>query len=261
MTSRSDAPSAHPRGLPRRIVVIPTYNESRNILRAIDAVLAAAPECHVLVVDDNSPDATGRLVNHHPAYGTRVHLLTRPGRAGLGGAYRAGFAWALDAGYDQIAQMDADLSHPPERLPALFAALEDADIAVGSRYVRGGGVRDWGWHRKVISRGGNIYVRLLLGTSVRDTTAGFKAFRRDALTSIDVLGSESNGYAFQIENTWRASRGGLVVVEVPIIFTDRTAGQSKMTGSIAREALGLVLSWRVAEWRGKKTAARVGTKV
>jgi len=241
---------------PRRIVVIPTYNEAANVLRAVDAVLAAAPECHVLVVDDNSPDGTGQLVQGHPRFDAGVHLLTRSGRSGLGGAYRAGFAWALDAGYDQIAQMDADLSHPPERLPALFAALRDSDIAVGSRYVRGGGVEHWGWHRRLISRGGNLYVRLLLGTSVHDTTAGFKAFRRESLQAIDVLDSESNGYSFQIENTWKATRRGLSVTEVPITFTDRTEGQSKMSGSIAREALGLVLSWRLEERRERRAERR-----
>jgi len=236
---------------PRRLVVIPTYNEAANVLRVIDAVRAAAPEVDVLIVDDSSPDGTGPLVLAHPAYGVDVHLLSRPPRGGLGAAYRAGFGWAFDHGYDEIAQMDADLSHPPDRLPALFSALEEADVAVGSRYVRGGGVRRWGWHRQVISRGGNLYVRALLGTPVHDTTAGYKAFRADALRAIDVLDSESNGYSFQIENTWRATRRGLRIREVPIIFTDRTAGQSKMSGSIAREALGLVLRWRLAELRGK----------
>lgn len=252
MTSAHQGPTP-----PRRIVVIPTFNEAANVLRAIDAVLVAAPECHVLVVDDNSPDGTGDLVKGHPQYDDSVHLLARPGRGGLGGAYRAGFAWALEAGYQQIAQMDADLSHPPDRLPALFAALATADqggadIAVGSRYVKGGGVRHWGWHRRLISQGGNLYVRLLLGTSVHDTTAGFKAFNRASLEAIDVLGSQSNGYSFQIENTWKATKLGLTVTEVPIIFTDRTEGQSKMSGSIAREALSLVLKWRIAEWRSRR---------
>ena len=246
---------------PGRVVVIPTYNEAPNVLRVIDAVRSAAPECHVLVVDDSSPDGTGPLVAAHPDFGQHVHLLTRPGRGGLGAAYRAGFAWALEAGYEQIAQMDADLSHPPDRLPALFAALGSADVAVGSRYVRGGGVRHWGWHRRLISRGGNLYVRLLLGTPVHDTTAGFKAFRASALEAIDVLDSESNGYSFQIENTWRATRRGLRVVEVPIVFTDRTAGASKMSGSIAREALGLVLRWRIAEFRGREPRAARRTTV
>lgn len=238
-------------GAPRRLVVIPTYNEAANVLRVIDAVRDAAPEVEILIVDDSSPDGTGPLVEAHPAYGESVHLLSRPPRSGLGAAYRAGFAWAFEHSFDEIAQMDADLSHPPERLPALFSALEEADVAVGSRYVRGGGVRRWGWHRQVISRGGNLYVRALLGTPVRDTTAGFKAFRAEALRAIDVLDSRSNGYSFQIENTWRATRRGLRIREVPIIFTDRTAGASKMSGSIAREALGLVLRWRLAELRDK----------
>lgn len=244
---------------PRRVVVIPTYDEAPNVLRVIDAVRAAEPHVHVLVVDDNSPDGTGPLVQSHPAFGDQVHLLTRPGRGGLGAAYRAGFGWAFDRGYDQIAQMDADLSHPPDRLPALFAALADADVAVGSRYVRGGGVRLWGWHRRLISRGGNLYVRLVLGMPVRDTTAGFKAFRAPALHAIEVLGSQSNGYSFQIENTWRATRRGLRIVEVPIVFTDRTAGTSKMSGSIAREALVLVLRWRIDELRGRESRIKRDT--
>lgn len=248
MTARSGGETP----APRRVVVIPTYNEAANVLRVIDAVRTADPSCAVLVVDDSSPDGTGQLVQAHPAFGSGVQLLTRPPRSGLGAAYRAGFALALESGYDQIAQMDADLSHPPERLPALFAALADADVAVGSRYVSGGGVRRWGWHRRLISRGGNLYVRVLLGTSVHDTTAGFKAFRAEALRRIQVLDSESNGYSFQIENTWRAARRGLRTVEVPIVFTDRTAGKSKMSGSIAREAFGLVLRWRLDELRGKR---------
>lgn len=256
MTSAAQGPTP-----PRRIVVIPTYNEAPNVLRVIDAVLAAAPECHVLVVDDNSPDGTGQLVQGHPSYGASVHLRTPETRAGLGGAYRVGFAWALEAGYDQIAQMDADLSHPPERLPALFAALaygdrDGADIAVGSRYVKGGGVKHWGWHRRLISQGGNLYVRILLGTGVHDCTAGYKAFNADALRAIDVLDSQSNGYSFQIENTWRATRRGLKVTEVPITFTDRTEGTSKMSGSIAREALWLVLTWRIAELKERRAARR-----
>ncbi len=232
---------------PRCVVVIPTYDEADNIIRVLDEVLAAAPFADVLVVDDDSPDGTARLVAAHRAFGDRVHLLERPGKAGLGAAYRAGFGWTLARGYDRIAQMDADLSHPPGRLPALFAALEDADVAVGSRYVVGGGVRNWSWQRRLLSWAGNRYVRLVLGTGVRDNTAGFKAFRREALEAIGVLESESNGYSFQIENTWRARSAGLRVVEVPITFTDRTVGRSKMSGAIAVEALARVLLWRYAE--------------
>jgi len=233
----------------RRLVVIPTYQEAGTITAVLDAVLIQAPGVDVLVVDDNSPDGTAGLVRAHPAHGAAVQLLTRRGKDGLGAAYRAGFAWALDEDYHQVAQMDADLSHPAERLPALFAALEDADVAVGSRYVPGGAVSNWGWHRRLLSRGGNVYVRAVLGTRVRDNTAGFKAFRREALLAIDVLASESSGYAFQIENTWRAQRRGLRIVEVPITFTDRTTGSSKMSGPIAREALGRTLHWWLAELR------------
>lgn len=231
----------------RCLVVVPTYDEAENIDRLLDAVLRVAPFADVLVVDDNSPDGTAALVARRPEFGEQVWLLERPGKAGLGAAYRAGFAWALERGYDRIAQMDADLSHPPERLPALFVALDDADLSVGSRYVDGGGVANWAWKRRLLSWAGNVYVRLVLGTGVRDNTAGFKAFRREALEDIGVLASESNGYSFQIENTWRASQAGLRVVEVPITFTDRTVGQSKMSGSIAVEALSRVLVWRFSE--------------
>lgn len=231
----------------RCLVVVPTYDEAENITRLVDAIALAAPYAEVLVVDDNSPDGTADRVRRHPSYGTRLHLLERPGKAGLGAAYRAGFAWALDRGYERIAQMDADLSHPPARLNALFAELDTSDVAVGSRYVPGGGVTNWDWRRRLLSWGGNLYVRLLLRTGVRDNTAGFKAFRRDALETIGVLGSESGGYGFQIENTWRAVQAGLRVTEVPITFTDRVAGASKMSGSIAREALLMVLLWRYGE--------------
>ncbi len=226
------------------LVVIPTYCESANIAAVLDGVLAASPDCDVLVVDDNSPDGTAARVRAHGKFLVRVHLLTRPGKDGLGAAYRAGFAWALGGGYDAIVQMDADLSHPPERVPALLAALEHADVAVGSRYVRGGAVRDWPLRRRLISWAGNLYVRLVLGLPVHDATAGFKAFRREALSRIRVLDSVSNGYCFQIENTWRASRAGLAITEIPITFTDRGLGESKMSPAIVREALLRVLVWR-----------------
>jgi dolichol-phosphate mannosyltransferase len=235
----------------RSVVVIPTYNEAGAITMTLDAVLREAPEVDVLVVDDDSPDGTGALVTAHPQYAQRVHLLRRGGKDGIGAAYRSGFAWALERDYEAVVQMDADLSHPPARLPALLAALGEADVAVGSRYVDGGAVQDWPLGRRAISRGGNVYVRLVLGLDVHDATAGFKAFRRDALVRIGAVDSESNGYCFQIENTWRANRLGLRVVEVPITFSDRTVGDSKMSGDIAREALKRVLVWRWRELTGQ----------
>jgi dolichol-phosphate mannosyltransferase len=231
----------------RSLVVVPTYDEAANIARLLAEVHEAAPFADVLVVDDGSPDGTAAIVAAQPGFGTWIRLLERPGKSGLGAAYRAGFAWALERGYDRIAQMDADLSHPPERLPALFAALDDADVAVGSRYVAGGGVRHWSWSRRLLSWAGNRYVRAVLGTGVRDNTAGFKAFRSEALEQISAVESSSTGYSFQIENTWRAAQQGLRVVEVPITFTDRTAGDSKMSARIAAEALARVALWRYAE--------------
>jgi dolichol-phosphate mannosyltransferase len=236
------------------LVVIPTYCEAANITAVLDGVLTASPGSDVLVVDDNSPDGTAARVRAHAQFRSRVHLLSRPGKDGLGAAYRAGFAWALDSGYDAVVQMDADLSHPAERVPALLAALENADVAVGSRYVRGGAVQDWPLRRRLISWAGNVYVRLVLGLPVHDATAGFKAFRREALLRIRVLDSVSNGYCFQIENTWRASSAGLVVTEVPITFTDRGQGESKMSSAIVREALARVLVWRWHELTGTATA-------
>ncbi len=241
----------------RPLVVVPTFNEAENIVELLDQVLVAAPEVDVLVVDDSSPDHTGDLVSSHPGFGSRVHLLTRPGKAGLGVAYRAGFTWALDRDYDAVVQMDADFSHPPARLSALIGALADHDVAIGSRYVPGGGIENWARSRRIISRVGNWYVAKVLGLPVRDATAGFKAFRRTALATIGAVSSQSNGYCFQIENTWQASREGLSVVEVPITFTERARGKSKMSSAIVLEAIIRVLGWR---WRDrgflKRRAAR-----
>lgn len=228
------------------MVVIPTYDERQNITRVLDEVLAAAP-VDVLVVDDSSPDGTADVVRAHPAHGTRVHLLVRADKNGLGAAYRAGLGWALDAGYARIVQMDADLSHPPAVVPDLLAALDDHDVAVGSRYVAGGGIDAWSPSRRLISRVGNAYVRLMLDLPVRDATAGFKAFTADALRVIEVEESRAEGYGFQIESSWRAHRRGLSLVEVPIVFTDRQAGSSKMSTRIVLEALRMVWRWRRAD--------------
>jgi dolichol-phosphate mannosyltransferase len=230
----------------KTVVIVPTYNEAEGIIAMLDAVLSQAPDVDVLVVDDSSPDGTAELVAAHHEYRRRLHVLSRPVKDGLGAAYRAGFSWALARPYEAIVQMDADLSHPPDRVTALRDALEHADVAIGSRYVRGGGVHNWPLSRRAVSRAGNLYVRLVLGTPVHDATSGFKAFRRDALEMIGVARSESNGYCFQIESTWRASRLGLRITEVPFTFTDRTLGSSKLTGHIVGEAMLRVLTWR---WR------------
>ena len=228
------------------LIVIPTYQEARTISGLL-ARIQGLPELdtfHVLVVDDASPDETAAVVRAVPSYGDRVLLLERGGKDGLGAAYRAGFAWAEQHGYDVVVQMDADGSHPPESVAALVAALEDADVAIGSRYVPGGRTVHWPWHRRLVSRVGNAYVRLLLGLPVRDCTAGFRAYRPGVLAAIAADGTEASGYSFQVETTWRASRLGLRLVEVPITFVERQEGASKMTAAIAVEAL-----WRVFTWR------------
>lgn len=242
----------------RTVVVIPTFNEADNIVPIIDAVLAAVPLADLLVVDDSSPDGTADLVRGHTEFLSRVQLLSRTEKDGLGAAYRAGFRWALMRGYAGVVQMDADFSHPPEKIPELLAALDHAQVAIGSRYVPGGSVVNWPWTRKLISRSGNLYVRLVLGIGVRDATAGFRAFHADALVELGALDAASNGYCFQIENAWRASRLGMRIVEVPITFTDRTAGSSKMTGSIVREALLRILFWRVKELLHRMPAPNEG---
>jgi dolichol-phosphate mannosyltransferase len=236
------------------LVVIPTYNEAGTIIRLLDDLRRVAPHVDVLVVDDNSPDGTAKIVLEHGG----AYVLKRAEKSGLGGAYRAGFGWALGRGYDAIAQMDADLSHPPDRLPNLLAALADADIAVGSRYVTGGRIDAWTWPRRLISALGNLFARLVLGLGTRDVTAGYKAFTRSALIDIDVVNSLSDGYCFQIENAWRADRRGLRVAEVPITFTDRTLGASKMSKRIVMEAFGRLILWRLRELsvdRGPEVAA------
>lgn len=238
------------------LVVVPTYDEADNIVTLLDRVRGAVPGVHVLVVDDDSPDGTVALVTAYAAAADGVFLLSRAGRGGLGAAYRAGFRWALERAYEVVAQMDADLSHPPDRLPALLEALGDADVAVGSRYVPGGRVDDWSPSRRLVSRAGNAYVRVVLGLPVRDATAGFKAFRREALVDIDALGTSSDGYCFQVENTWRAVRRGLRVTEVPIAFADRTHGASKMSGDIVLEAVRRVAVWRWHEVVGGRRATQ-----
>jgi dolichol-phosphate mannosyltransferase len=225
------------------VVVIPTYNEAGSIQEVLERVLAADPRVEVLVVDDGSPDGTAALVGAIAAGEDRVHLLQRSAKQGLGAAYRAGFAWGLERGYDAMVEMDADLSHPPERLPALLEGLDRADLVIGSRYVRGGRTVNWSPLRKAISRGGNAYVRLALRLPVHDATAGYRAYRRQVLEALPVAAVESNGYCFQVEMAHRTWQEGFRVLEVPIVFTERAAGVSKMSRQIVAEAL-----WRVTVW-------------
>jgi len=222
-------------------LVLPTYNEAANIEAIVEAVLAKLPGSgRVLVVDDSSPDGTAEIVERLAGGSDRVELLRRPRKEGLGPAYVAGFKRALAGGAGLVLEMDADFSHDPAYLPRLLAAMDRADVAIGSRYVNGGGVEDWSALRQAISRGGSAYARLALGLDVRDLTGGFKCFRREVLEAINLDSVSARGYAFQVELTYRAIRLGFDVVEVPIVFRDRRAGSSKMGGAIVAEAI-----WRV----------------
>src|SRR5215217_1444956 len=231
-------------------IVVPTYNEADNIETLVHAVRAAVPDGRVLVVDDNSPDGTGKLAEALAAGDPQVEVLHRPRKAGLGLAYVNGFVHALRAGAGYVVEMDADLSHDPEDVPRLLErARAGADLVLGSRYVDGGGVADWDLLRRAISRAGCRYARTVLGVGVRDLTGGFKAFRASTLEAIDFETVRSEGYAFQVELTYRALAKGLRVEEVPIIFRDRTAGDSKMSARIAVEAMWLVPALRLARRR------------
>ena len=233
----------------RALVVIPTYNEIDSIEQVIARVLAADRRAEVLVVDDSSPDGTGDLVARLAERSPRVQLLRRGGKQGLGAAYRAGFAWGIERAYDALVEMDADLSHPPERLPALLDGLGHADLVIGSRYVPGGATVNWSPLRKLISRGGNGYVRLALGVPIHDATAGYRAYRREVLEALPVSAVASNGYCFQVEMAHRTWQEGFRVTEVPITFTERTSGVSKMSQRIVVEALLRVAAWAVTGGR------------
>jgi dolichol-phosphate mannosyltransferase len=228
----------------RALIVVPTYNERDNVAEVVERFLAAAPAAEILFVDDNSPDGTGDELDRLAAADARVHVLHRPGKLGLGTAYLDGFRWGMDRGFDTLLEMDADFSHDPRYLPELLRLADDgADVVVGSRYVAGGGTENWGLGRKLISRGGSLYARTILGVRVRDLTSGFICWRRSALEAIDLGAVRSNGYSFQIEMKYRAVKAGLRVVETPIVFVDRRVGQSKMSRAIFVEALGMV--WRL----------------
>lgn len=224
--------------MPQSLIVVPTYNERDNVRGVAEQFLAALPGTELLFVDDNSPDGTGAILDELAAANPRIHVMHRAGKLGLGTAYVEGFGWGLARGYEYLFEMDADGSHDPKYLPTMLALAEDgADVVIGSRYVPGGGTENWGLSRKVISRGGGLYARTVLGIDVRDVTAGFICWRRSALESIELSTITSNGYSFQIEMKYRAHQKGLRLVETPIMFVDRRVGQSKMSRAIFAEAL------------------------
>jgi dolichol-phosphate mannosyltransferase len=238
------APGAGPG---RVVMVIPTYNEAENLAWIVGRLRAAQPDVDVLVVDDGSPDGTGAIADALAAADPAVHAVHRTRKEGLGAAYLHGFEVALAAGYDVVGEMDADGSHQPEQLDRLLAALRDADLVIGSRWVPGGSVVNWPLGRQLLSRGGNLYVRLLLGVGVRDATAGFRLFRRETLEKIDLATVRSTGYVFQTDLVARALAAGLTVREVPIEFVERERGSSKMSGAVAAESLRRITAWGLHE--------------
>jgi len=240
------------------LVIIPTYNEAENLEWIVGRVREAAPEVEVLIADDNSPDGTGRIADRLAEADRRVHVLHRPGKQGLGAAYLAGFHWGLDRGFDALVEMDADGSHQPEDLPRLLARVPDADLVIGSRYVRGGGVVNWPLHRQLISRGGSLWTRLMLGLPTRDCTGGFRVFRRETLLGIGLDEVASAGYCFQVDLLWRTLKRGFRVVEVPITFIERERGNSKMSKAIFVEALIRTTLWGLAHRADQVRAAGEG---
>jgi dolichol-phosphate mannosyltransferase len=246
-------------GIGRVLVIIPTYNEAENIRLIADRVRRAVPAVDILVADDNSPDGTGAIADELAAADDHIFVLHRAGKEGLGAAYVAGFAWAKDKGYDVVVEMDADGSHAPEELTKLLDALRDHDVVLGTRYVPGGSVHNWPVHRLVLSRGGNLYIRMALGMPFRDATGGYRAYRMNVLDKIDVATVASQGYSFQVELAWRAYRHGFRIAEVPITFTERERGDSKMSSNIFREQLLRVSVWGV-QARKDQVLNRIGRR-
>jgi dolichol-phosphate mannosyltransferase len=238
------------------LVIIPTYNESENIARIINRTRKAVPDAHILIADDNSPDGTGRLADDIASADEHVRVMHRLGKEGLGAAYLAGFEWGLNEGYAVLVEMDADGSHQPEQLPELLNALVDADLVLGSRWVEGGEVLNWPKSREVLSRGGNLWTRMMLGIPLRDATGGFRAFHRKTLLGLGLDNVASAGYCFQVDLAWRALKAGFRVVEVPITFIEREYGDSKMNKRIVLEALALTTMWGIAH-RGNQLWALV----
>lgn len=237
----------------RVLVVIPTYNELESLPITLKGLLEASPQVNVLVADDNSPDGTGEWADEYAAQDSRVSVMHRTSKDGLGAAYIAGFEWGLERSFDVICEMDADGSHRPQDFPRLLAALEDdqVDLAIGSRWVKGGSVVNWPIHREFLSRGGNFYVKVMLGLGINDATAGFRAFRANTLKALDFSKISSHGYCFQVDMSRHVVDAGGVVREVPITFVERVHGVSKMSGNIVKEALGKVTIWGIAK-RGQQ---------
>jgi dolichol-phosphate mannosyltransferase len=237
------------------LVIVPTYNESENVERIVERLFASVADADVLIVDDASPDGTGKIADLLAETDPRVHVLHRLGKAGLGTAYTAGFDWGLAQHYKVLVEMDADGSHAPEQLPRMLGALADADVVLGSRWVPGGAVVNWPMRRELLSRGGNLYTRLALGIELRDATGGYRAYKRAVLEHIDYPAVSSQGYCFQVDLAWRVLRAGYRVVEVPITFAERERGESKMSGAIVREAFRRVTEWGVRYRSGQVRAA------
>ena len=233
-------------------VIIPTYNERDNLEPIVGRVRAAVPEADILVVDDGSPDGTGEIADKLAASDGRVHVLHRQSKAGLGAAYIAGFGWGLEHGYGVLVEMDADGSHDPAQLPRLLSALEGADLVIGSRYVPEGVTVNWPRSREILSRGANIYVRMMLRLGVHDATGGYRAYRASTLRAIGLEEVESQGYCFQIDLTLRTKETGGTITEVPITFTERARGASKMSRAVIAEALLRVAQWGIAGWFGRR---------
>lgn len=241
----------------RALIVVPTYNEIENLQPLTDAITkVTSPEVEVLIVDDGSPDGTGQLADELAAKNSRIHVLHRPKKMGLGTAYVNGFKWGLEKGFDALIEMDADFSHNPRYLPTMLASLSSSDVVIGSRYVKGGGTVNWGIGRKILSMGGGIYSRLILGAPIRDFTGGFNGWKRKVLEAVDIPTLRSDGYSFQIELKFRAFLKGFKIVEFPIVFEDRKVGKSKMNRRIVIEALGRVWSFRLNAEKQMQNAER-----
>ncbi len=246
-------------GVGRALVIIPTYNEADNVRVITERVRKAVPDVDILVADDNSPDGTGAIADELALADDHIFVLHRAGKEGLGAAYKAGFAWAKDKGYDAVVEMDADGSHAPEELHLLLDALGDHDVVLGTRYIPGGSVHNWPLHRLVLSRGGNLYIRMALGMPFKDATGGYRAYRIGVLDKIDVGTIASTGYSFQVEMAWRSYRQGFRMIEVPITFTEREHGVSKMSGNIFKEQLLRVTLWG-AQARSESLRNLIGRK-